>query len=761
MIEQKFYDRILNPAVPRSREQKFFLFYFLVDAQRRGLFAQEKKPAPSARDTFGTTPRLLLGGAFILFTVLAIVAHIPALQADFLASWGDNAYVLDNELVRDFPGTLPSLLTQTHIEGYTPVAFISLGLDQLIWGTDATGFHMMNLVLHIINMGLVMLLISRLFQSSWATIIAAGIYTLHPVQVESIMWISQRGLLLSTLFMLLAMLAHVHSRRTTKIDLTWQIVTWVLFALAIFSKPLVAFGVLVFVAYDALWTNHKWSVYLPYNAPQAVLGGLAGIAAILVQNEAGTLSERFGNSPFDAFILLPWVIGDYVLSLLLPFGPFAPNNLYLYEAGSLGLLDFVAILAGVFAILAVLVLGVWAPLGQRISIFSSIWIVAMLLPVINIMPQEFERADRYLYLPSIMIFGLVGIVAAQALASIRSVNRQYIFLGSAVIVLLIAGGLSFFYSSMWENDDTLWEAHLDRYPNSVMGLEYQGIAQFDARDIDSARNTFERLLEVDADNVVANRYLGVLSFRQEDYLAALEYYSTAHENAPEDDEIENDLGATYFQLGLDSFEAEDYQVALSYYSRALRYIPEEPILHNNIGFTYYTMNDFESAVIAFTSALQLNPTYGRAWANLGNSTLAMEDYLLTRDAYQRALELDVELDALAYSNYCLALAELGEDPQLAADMCSVAVNREPDNGLFLGRTAHMLLIFNQNEQALGFAQRAVVANPGLSLNYRTLGDALARLGDLDSARTAYETALQIDPTNRSAQAGLQQIDGSE
>jgi tetratricopeptide (TPR) repeat protein len=712
----------------------------------------------------GMALSLRIMGGLVLLTVLAIVAHLSVLNAEFLTTWGDSQYLLQNEDVQDLPSSLPSLLTSTHVDGYSPVGMISLGIDHMLWGDDPMPYHTINLLLHLLNTGLVMWLGLRLFNNLWVALLTAGLFAVHPVQVESVMWISQRGLLLSALFFLLALHSHIESRQQGD-AVGWRVVTWLFFALAVFSKPLVVFGILVFMVYDMAWHGAGWLRSVRQNAPGAVLSVVSSLLAILAQaGEDGLsnwLGDRFGESIFDAIIIIPWTLGDYVLSLLVPLGPLAPNNLYEYTASDIGAFDYLAILVGLLAVISLAAIALWQPLGRGVSWVGVVWVIAFMLPVLNLLPQEFERADRYMYLPSIMLFGMVSFAAIQVVNQLRNPTIEYGLLALAGFLLVVGTGLSFLYSDAWQDDDSLWEMHLDRNPDSPVGLEYRGIAQFDNQEMEQAGATFRRLLEVDPDNVTANQYLGVMAFRANDYLTALDFYSAANENAPQNTQIRQDLGATYFQLGLIAFEQEQYEVALSYYARALRFIPEEPVLHNNIGYTYFTIGDYENAVIAFTSALQLNPSYGRAWANLGNSTLAMEDYILTRDAYERSIELGIELDARGYSNYCLALAEIGENPQLAADMCTEAINREPGNGLFLGRTAHMLLIFNQNEQALGFAQRAVAADPTLSLNYRTLGDALLRLNNFEAAQTAYQTALQIDPRNQAAQDGLESITGDE
>jgi tetratricopeptide (TPR) repeat protein len=249
----------------------------------------------------------------------------------------------------------------------------------------------------------------------------------------------------------------------------------------------------------------------------------------------------------------------------------------------------------------------------------------------------------------------------------------------------------------------------------------------------------------------------LISENYEEALQAYQQYLEAIGEADPPQTVLLGMGEAFLQLGVEAFERQDYAAALENYLSAQEFIPNDPRLHNNIGYTLQQTGNFQEAVLAYNQALELNPNYGRAWANLADTAVALENYPLASSAYLRALDLSVELDALSYSNYCIALAEQRIEPETAIMACEKSIELAPDTPIFLARTAHMLVAFDQPNEAILMARQALAIDPNMTLAYRVLGDAYVLLGNSTKAETAYRRALELDPNNIKAQAGLDSL----
>jgi tetratricopeptide (TPR) repeat protein len=311
-------------------------------------------------------------------------------------------------------------------------------------------------------------------------------------------------------------------------------------------------------------------------------------------------------------------------------------------------------------------------------------------------------------------------------------------------------------TDIWRNEDVLWEDHLKDYPSSETGLLNRGVHFFNQgpEEFPQAAVLFTELLASYPYHFKGNRFMGIIRETEGDWEAASQYYATALAIQPNNPEIQRRVGVSLLQQGLIAFDDENYTLALERYGQALQFIPNEPRLYNNIGYTYYTLGQLAQASTAYEQALSLDPNYGRAWVNLGDTRIQLEDFTGSYAAYNTALSLNHPLSNEALSNRCLAGAETGQAIEEVLPSCQQALQNDPDNAFFWGRTAHVFLLYGDAQRALEASQMAIERNPNLALAYRTLGDAQAALGNPSAAIEAYTRSLSLDPSNRAAQSGL-------
>lgn len=692
----------------------------------------------------------------LLLFVATLTIFANTMNADLLESWDDNIYISQNPYVINFSlGNLVDVWTKSYNGEYIPVTLTNFIIEYQLWGAGRAGYHVVNVILHGLNGVLVYLLIKRLYGSSVVAFVAALLFIAHPLQVETVAWVSQRKNLLSLCFFLLAFLSHMSSlkKKSTKL----LIIAWICFLLSMLSKPAAVLTPILFFLYDFLQKRRTASRLVFRNLPYFIMGIIGAVIMYQADKHWGGIRQAPGDGLWENVQIMARAFWDYFASI---FAPFNLNNLYIYSLQDLRDGDL-GIWLGFGVLLLLVALAVTQPFGRRITIFAVLWIVVFMLPVANIIPIAAQHADRFMYFPLVAIFLLVGIFFDKLWQRFQNIEARYALVAAAGIIIAILGTTTIQRNTVWKNSETLWKDHLEEYPTSVTGLINLSVYYYQHEDFGKARDTLATLLRLYPNNFQGNQLLGNIALLQQDYQNAIVLYQRAIAANPNNHGLTDDLGAAYLQLGVSAFDQGDYATALGAYLEALKLIPNEPILHNNVGFTLSTLGEYEQALAAYYKALELDPFYARAWVNLGNTAIALQDYTLARDAYDSALRLNTQLDAQGYSNYCLALGELRENQEAAINACNQALTLAPDNGLILGRAAHVLLLFGLPADALPIAQRAVEAAPNMSLAYRTLGDALAGTGRIEEARAAYEQALAIDPENTHAQAGLNSLTGGQ
>jgi protein O-mannosyl-transferase len=697
--------------------------------------------------------------------LLTIVLYASSIRGQFQYSWDDNRYVFDNPYIQLTPQNVIDIFTKEYFAARIPMTLLGYQIQHTFFGFNAWGYFFVNFMLHGLNGILVFYFVRRLSGNQTVAVITAVLFIGHPINIESVAWISQLKSVLSMFFFLLAWLAHMQASDTPENGKArpnrsgWLIAAYVLFALAIMAKPTAVGGVILFALYDYWASGNQLVKIVIRNTPYAFIGMLGAIFILTAHSSGGGIHERLGTNLIENVFLAVRVYWDYLVSMIAPFNL---NNMYVYSEadfriGVMGLGAMLGVLGGFLLLVAMLIFAIWQPIGKPFCAFAMAWTVVLILPTANVVPIAIQRADRYMYYPSVLLFMLVAMASLMIWERFNSpAQRQLLsaFGGGALAVLL---ALTFTRVGVWYNTETLWEDHLTDYPNSETGLLNLSVGYHFNGKLAEANTTLSQLLTLYPNHYKGNRLMGLNYLNANDYVSAITYLERTAQlggNRPDYDTRE-ELGFAYFQEGLRRFEMQEYQNALALYNEAEPLVTADvrPIVFNNAGFTFQTIGSFPEAINAYQRAIELRPNYPLAWVNLGQVYLLQQNFANSRDAYDQAIALGAQLNAENNSNYCLVKGEMQDPIEEALQYCQLALDAESNNSLFLGRTAHVLLLYNQNENALRIAQSAVAANP-TALGYRTLGDAQARLGDTNNAILSYRQALSLDPNNTRAREGL-------
>lgn len=442
----------------------------------------------------------------LLITALVIIGATVALYARTwhfgFVGWDDTRYVVDSPLVTQ-PGGLWRIWASGEAEQYYPLTFTSFWFEYRLWGGQAGGYHVVNLAIHVVNVLLVIALTRFLKQSPWVTWVVAAFFAIHPVQVQTVAWIAQRKNVLSTLFVLLALLAWGRFRSasqpvalnsqptegTGRHSRAWYAISLVCFMSALLCKSAVLTLPLVLAALDRLAWNIPW---------RRIFVSLAPMLIPIVGSAAATLAfekEFVGWSPepWSRPLIAAAALWFYVAQVALPV-TLVPLHAR-WDVSAEALAWWVPLL-GLFIASGVL----WRfkrrlPIGVQ---FGLIFFVAFLLPVLGLISYGNLAlslvSDHYLYLP--LIGGLLAL--GNFLEGILRHNPRVRVAGHVVLGLLMVAAwiASWQYLPTFRDSLAMWSYTLSRNPQCPAA--HAGLGRYfeDQRSFQESLDHYRRASEI-------------------------------------------------------------------------------------------------------------------------------------------------------------------------------------------------------------------------------------------------------------------------
>ncbi len=487
-----------------------------------------RAPAPP-----GAARARRIGVAVVLLATA--LAYAGSLSNGFVG-WDDPQLVTENPTVRlfDWRGIATDYTQST----WHPLTLLSYAVEHACFGLNPFVFHSTNVALHALSSALVLLLAARLLPGARvAPAVAALLFALHPLHVESVAWVSERKDVLSTFFSLAALLAYVAARDAGRPP-GWR--PFALFGLALLSKPMAVTLPVVMVALDLL-RERRWRVSMvaskwAYFVASLTVGlvNLRGQStAEIVEAEPLRLQEALGNA-WNSLVF-------YVDKTVRPVELSVYYDDRVLEIGGLETAVFA------LAVLAVALHAWRRPERRALVAFGVAWFLVTIALVLKLVPfgEHSLVNDRYMYLPSVGLFLIAG-AAAEDLwraARARGAIATGVVAAAGVLAAFACGVGTHARAAVWRDDGTLWNDVLTHYPDTPKAHEYVAYHYFEAGDgrtalehmqaaarLDptsaslhqnlgamygnlgfhaEARAAFERCVEVDPDSVEARTNLGI------------------------------------------------------------------------------------------------------------------------------------------------------------------------------------------------------------------------------------------------------------
>jgi len=578
---------------------------------------------------------------FLIFVTYFVFSG--AVYNEFV-NWDDQVYVEEQPLVLNKEYTQ---LWKTPVSlNYHPVTMMSLAMQvpKNVKKLSPAPFIHLNIWLHIFNSVFVFLLIWLINDKKWlVALLTAAIFALHPMHVESVVWVSERKDVLYTFFFLLA--AITYWQNLVKNKNYWLILTFCLFLLSVLSKAMAVTLPVVLLLLD-YWKGRNlkdlrlWLEKIPFFAVSLFFGLMAvsvqsggdfgGSLTLMGEKtkavadaEVFSLLQRF---QFAAYGFVQYIFKFFVPTEICAFYPYPDGNKMSTMQGLMYPLTFILISAA----------AIWSATKTKIFAFGTGFYLVTVALVLQFMSVGLAiMADRYTYVPYIGLAFIV-VYAADKWLMARSSTFQYVAVSILSLFIILLSVKTKSQVDVWQNSETLWSQAIQYYPKEDLALANRGNYRGKTGNIPGAMEDFENAIadgceRADVYEGLGNSY-GTLSMqnaaKKSEYAAkSIEMYQQALKIDPTKGNIHYNLGITQLQT--------DPSASIKSFEAALKYMPDKvgEILPT-YGMALLNSGQYSDAIAIITQAMTKSaPTdamyYHRGLAQLGtnNTVAAKNDFL--------------------------------------------------------------------------------------------------------------------------------------
>ena len=573
--------------------------------------------------------------SLILFA--SIIAYFPAMGGGFI--WDDNDYVTENPTLRDASGLRAIWIDPSATPQYYPLVHSSFWVEYQIWGLHPTGYHIVNVLIHIANALLLWRVLERFNVSvAW---FAAFVFAIHPVHVESVAWITERKNVLSGFFYLSAVLCFLNFDDFAKLDTQpsrrhygWYVAAIVCFVAAMLSKTVAATwpaALLVMIWWKRGKITFDQIVAL---LPMFVIGVVMGLLTVrLERDQVGAQGMDWQFSLMDRFLIAGRAIWFYAAKLMWPF-----ELIFTYPRWNI---DDRQVWQYVFpaGVLVVLV-GLWAMRNRigRGPLAAVCFFCGTLFPALgffDVYPMVFSFvADHFQYLASIGVIVLVIATANQLIVRWTARPRR-IQLAAIAVVACVLAGLTWRQGKIYEGLEPLWRDTLAKNPESFMAHENLAALLTARKQYDEAETHLAEAMRIKPEFV--NSYVNLAKIRegQGRFDEAMSLYEYALELHPGFPAALNGLGAVHGMKG-------EYERAETILKEAIEYDPEDPKPYSNLASVYAKTERYDSAIEFYEKALSIDPKLTDTRSSLAHVLMSQQDFGRAQALLKETLTLDPE-----------------------------------------------------------------------------------------------------------------------
>lgn len=592
---------------------------------------------------------VIWGLIIITFTVFWQVREFKFVDYD------DDKYVSENEHILSGL-TVENVVwafTSPHYFMWHPITSLSHMLDCELFGLKPGWHHLTNLAVHIANTVLLFEILRRMTTRLWPSAFVAAVFALHPLNVESVVWVCERKNVLSVFFWLLTIAAYI--RYAKRLRTSDYLLVILVFSLALMSKPTAVTLPFALLLLD-YWplnrfqrpgqnTNERMVQLVKEKIPLILLSAVLCIITVSTQKSGDALkfNENFPFSVRLANALVSYV--SYIGKMIYParLAVFYPHPGY-----SLPLWKPVVAFMVLAAVSAAAI-----RFGYRRPYFPVgwFWFLGTLVPVIGLVQAgDQAMADRYAYLTLIGLFIIVAWSICDLTAGWMHRNIALGLLSIAIILVLSV--CTWFQAGYWRDSMSLFERAVQVTNGNYIAYNGRGLAYYDKGQYDLAISDYAKALAINPKYAAVYNNLGTIYAQiKGQYDTAISCYDKAIELRPSNYKAYLNRGVAYKGKG-------QLDLAISDYNKAIEINPRCVDAYNNRGNAYKSKGLLDQAIADYNRAINISPGIARFYYNRGIAYGSKGAYGLAISDFNKAIEINPR-ESEAYINKAGACEKAG------------------------------------------------------------------------------------------------------
>jgi tetratricopeptide (TPR) repeat protein len=576
--------------------------------------------------------------AAIVFLVL--LAYLPAFHAGFI--WDDDHHLTHNPNIVG-TGGLRGIWTSSAAT-YYPLALTSFWLQHALWGLRPLPYHLVNVLMHAVCAILLRRVLLQLNAGSATAWLGAVLWALHPVQTESVAWITELKNTQSGLFYLLAVLLFLkwRSRPGKLLYLSFLLCS----VLALLSKTSTVMLPVVLVL-CGWWLDRGWKWQtLKSLAPLFLISAAGGFWTIWEQKfHSGAVGAEWAQTLRERVAVAGDSVWFYLSKIAWPH-----PLIFLYPRWGIDTHVVWSFLPTALAVAALFLLWRFRE-KMRPAFFGLAYFVVSLFPVLDFFDVYFFRysfvGDHFQYLATIGPLALTGGAIVWVTERWRAEMRWLVY-GSLIVLL---GVLTAAHTTIFRDDETLWRDTIAKNPDAWLAYNNLAAIYLDRGDTASATAELEAALNVRPHYTEAQANLGNILFDAGRYDEAINHFEVALQGDPNYRRIQDSLGVSLMMSGR-------IDEGIEHIRRALEIDPNDSTAHDNLAIAFRRKGNMDEAMVEFKEAVRVNPNGIQPRMRYGAALLSQEKYREAESQFVEALRISPDL-ADAHKFLGTALLELG------------------------------------------------------------------------------------------------------